>query len=130
MSLKTSVLIVDDEVSFTFFVKKNLEASGRYDVAVCNEAAKAVERARALRPNLILLDVMMPGTPGEEIAVQLKQYPETKSTPVVFLTALVKAEETSTDPAHEIGGHKFVAKPVKMQELMKVIDEVVASPRK
>lgn len=129
MSIKTSVLVVDDETSFTFFVKKNLEASGRYDVAVCNEAAKAVERARQLRPNLILLDVMMPGMPGEEIAVKLKEFQETKSIPVVFLTALVKADEAGANPQHEIGGRTFVAKPVKMQELMRVIDAVAAAPR-
>lgn len=129
MTLKTSILIVDDETSFTFFVKKNLEATGRYDVSVCNEAPKAVERARTLRPHIILLDVMMPGMPGEEIAVLLKQHAETKTIPVVFLTALVKAEETSANPKHEIGGHKFIAKPVKTPELMQVIDAVVAAPR-
>ena len=58
--MKQYVMVVDDEQGFTFFLKKNLEAAGDYDVTVCNEGLKAVERARQLRPQVILLDIMMP----------------------------------------------------------------------
>ncbi len=123
--MKTYVLIVDDEVDFTFFVKKNLEATGQFDVTVCNDATQAVARAKQLRPSLILLDIMMPGIPGEEIATVLQQQPETKAIPIIFLTALVREEET-TEKAHMIGGHRFIAKPVKIDELVKMIRKVAA----
>ena len=121
--MKQYLLVIDDEKDFTFFVKKNLEASGEFDVTVCNEATQAIERARQQRPHLILLDIMMPGMGGEEIATALEQYPETKQIPVIFLTALVKEEETKQQ-AHMIGGHHFVAKPVKINELIKVLNDV------
>lgn len=121
--MKKYILVVDDEVDFTFFLKKNLEATGKYDVVVCNEAAQAIQRAKQLRPNLILLDIMMPGTPGEEIATELKTHTETKAIPVIFLTALVRQEETA-DKSHKIGGQYFVAKPVKIDELVKMIEKV------
>ncbi len=124
--MKTDVLVVDDEQDFTFFVKKNLEASGRFEVSVCTDATKAVERARQLRPHVILLDIMMPGIAGEELAVQLQAHQETKHVPVVFLTALVREDEAPTGGSHEIGGHTFVAKPVKIQELMRVLDEATS----
>ncbi len=121
--MKTYLLVIDDETDFTFFVKKNLEATGTFDVSVCDDATQAIERARQQRPNLILLDIMMPGMGGEEIATALQQHPETKQIPIVFLTALVKEEET-TQQAHMIGGHPFVAKPVKINELIKVLNAV------
>jgi CheY-like chemotaxis protein len=124
--MKQYVLVVDDEKGFTFFLKKNLEAAGDYDVTICNEADKALERARQLRPNVILLDLMMPEISGEQIATALQEYPETKNIPVIFLTALVKSEETS-EAAHMIGGHRFAAKPVKIDELVALLKQVTGS---
>ena len=62
---------------------------------------------------------------GEQIATQLQQHPETKNIPVIFLTALVKAEETS-EKANMIGGHRFLAKPVKVEELVKLLKAATA----
>ena len=123
--MKKRILIVDDEADFTFLMKKNLEAAGGYEVVVCNQARSAVPQARELRPHLVLLDIMMPEMPGEEIAFALKNQRETKDTPVVFLTALVKPEEAA-NASHMIGQQIFVAKPVKIQELIKVIEQVTA----
>ncbi len=123
--MKTCILIIDDEVDFTFFVKKNLEATGKFDVLVANDGAQGIQRARQLRPNAILLDVMMSGMPGAEVATELQKYDETKKIPVIFLTALVREAETAKQ-SHEIGGHLFVAKPVKIDELVKTIAKMTA----
>ncbi len=125
--MKKYVLVIDDEADFTFLLKKNLEAAGDFDVTVCNDASKAVERARQLRPSLILLDIMMPAVGGEEIAVELKRQKDTKDIPVVFLTSLVREEEAA-EGSHVIGGQMFVAKPVKIQELIAVIEKVTSGP--
>jgi len=121
--MKKYLFIIDDEKDFTFFIKKNLEATGQFDVTICNDATIAVERARQLRPTAILLDIMMPGIGGEDLATQLAAHAETKKIPVIFLTALVKAEETAGH-GNVIGGHRFVAKPGKIQELIGVINQV------
>ena len=124
MSTKQKILVIDDEVDFTFFVKKNLEQTGQFEVSVQHDGKQGLEQARTLQPHLILLDVMMPGMPGEEVINELKRFPETKQIPVVFLTAIVRPEETAAK-ANVIGGQHFVAKPVKMDELLKVIRSLI-----
>jgi len=122
------ILVIDDEADFTFFVKKNLEATGQYQVVVCNDGAQGVQRARQHRPDAILLDVMMPGMPGEEVVNELKKHKETERIPVVFLTALVRPDETAQS-SNLIGGHRFIAKPVKISELTALLRSVTAAPR-
>lgn len=117
------VLVVDDEADFTFFLKKNLEATGAFEVAVCNDGAKAVTEVLRLKPDVVLLDVMMPGMSGEDIANALRDREDTRRIPVVFLTAIISPEEAE-QASHRIGGHVFVAKPVKFEELVRVLDRV------
>lgn len=116
----TRVLVIDDEQDFAFFVKKNLESHGKFEVSVCDKASRALERVKTFKPDVVLLDMMMPERSGEEIAADLREEEETESVPIVFLTALVREEETSTNE-HVIGGHFFVSKPVKIDELIAVI---------
>ena len=117
------VLVVDDEADFTFFLKKNLEATGKFEVSVCNDSAKAVTEVLRLKPDIVLLDVMMPGMTGEDIANALQEREDTRRIPVVFMTSIVSAEEAE-ESSHRIGGHLFVAKPVKVEELLRVLDRV------
>lgn len=119
----TRILIVDDERDFCHFVKRNLEAEGSYDVATCSDATQAVEQVRVLRPDLVFLDLMMPGLDGNEIAAQLEADPELRTIPVVFLTAVVTQGETD---AHDgrIGGRVFLSKPVDLEALLRMIDRV------
>lgn len=114
------ILVVDDEKDFCFFLKKNLEAAGSFDVSVCNDGATALSLAENLRPDLILLDILMPGMDGPEVARQLKENPSTKAIPVVFLTAVVKEDEAKG--RESIGGWRYIAKPVKINELVNLIN--------
>jgi len=118
---KRRILAVDDEAGLTRMIRLNLEATGRFEVREENFGAHALEAARDFRPDLILLDVMMPDMEGSEVAAQLKEDPVLKTTPVVFLTAIVTREETAPTGS-EIGGHTFLAKPVKAAELIACID--------
>src|SRR5262245_22432169 len=83
------ILIVDDDVSFTRLLKLNLEETNDYAVRVENWAEDALKAAREFRPDLVLLDVMMPGMVGGDVASALQADPDLKSTPIVFLTAAV-----------------------------------------
>jgi len=118
---KKKILVVDDEVGLTRMLKRNLEATNRYEVRTENAGAAAVNAAREFRPDLILLDVMMPGISGDEVAAQLREDKLLGNIPIVFLSAIVKKEETQPTGG-DIGGLTFLAKPVKLDDLITCIE--------
>ena len=118
---KRRILIVDNDRESTRLVKILLERTGRYSVLEENDATKAHQSAQNFRPDLILLDVVMPETDGGEVAAQIQADPELQKTPVVFLTALVTKAETKA--GLRIQGHSFLAKPISIPELINRIEE-------
>jgi CheY-like chemotaxis protein len=114
------ILVVDDEPAVTRNLKLNFESAG-YDVRGENHAANTLAAARTFRPDLILLDVMMPEAEGGDVAARLRADPLFHDTPIVFLTAIVTNEETD---GHEMfsGGQAFLAKPVDIAELRKTLE--------
>ena len=115
------ILIVDDQWDSTHLVKILLEKMGRYCVLEENDAAKAHHSARDFRPDLILLDIMMPYRDGGEVAAEIEADPGMQRTPIIFLTALVTKAEAKA--GFHIQGHPVVAKPVNISELIKRIEE-------
>jgi len=122
---KRRILIVDNDRDTTHLVKILLERTGRYSVLEENDATKAHQSAQNFRPDLILLDVVMPETDGGEVAAQIQADPELRRTPVIFLTALVT--ETETKAGLRIQGHPFLAKPINIPELINRIEENLAA---
>ena len=122
---KRRILIVDNDRDATHLVKILLEKTGRYSVLEENDATKAHQSAQNFRPNLILLDIVMPETDGGEVAAQIQADPELQRTPVIFLTALVT--ETETKAGLRIQGHPFLAKPINIPELINGIEENLAA---
>ncbi len=122
---KRRILIVDNDRDTTHLVKILLERTGRYSVLEENDATKAHQSAQNFRPDLILLDVVMPETDGGEVAAQIQADPELRRTPVIFLTALVT--ETETKAGLRIQGHPFLAKPINIPELINGIEENLAA---
>lgn len=114
------ILIVDNDRDSTHLVKVLLEKTGRYLVLEENDATRAHLSARNFRPDLILLDIVMPDTDGGEIASRIQVDPELHDTPIIFLTALVTRSEAST--GLHIDGHPFLAKPINIQELINAIE--------
>jgi len=116
------ILVVDDEPSVTRNLKLNLESGGGYDVFVENHPATVLTAARIFRPDLILLDVIMPGMDGGDVEARLRVDPLLRKTPIIFLTAIVSNEETD---GHEMlsGAETFLAKPVDFGELKKTVEE-------
>jgi CheY-like chemotaxis protein len=122
---KKKILMVDDEQDFTKMVKLNLEETGEYAVMVENNSKKAFMAAKEFKPDLILLDVMMPGMDGGDVASELRSDDTLKDIPVVFLTAIIRGDEINS-PDGSIGGHPFIAKPVSVKDLIKCIEKHIA----
>ena len=122
---KRRILIVDNDRDTTHLVKILLERTGRYSVLEENDATKARQSAQNFRPDLILLDIVMPEKDGGEVAAQIHADPELQRTPVIFLTALVT--ETETKAGLRIQGHPFLAKPINIPELINGIEENLAA---
>src|SRR3989442_10352231 len=104
---KKRILVVDDEPSITRLLKLNLELTGNYEVREENSGARVVEVAQKFKPDLILLDVMMPDVDGGDVAAKLKQNSSLRDTPVVFLTAAVRQEDLGGSEGM-IGGRMYI----------------------
>jgi CheY-like chemotaxis protein len=118
------VLIIDDEQDFCYFVKKNLESSGDFEVNICDEGAKGVAFIKQLRPDLVLLDIVMPGINGTDIAAQMREDKDMKDIPFAFLTAIIKQDEVKQNNGY-IAGETIIAKPVETQELARTINKCI-----
>ena len=118
---KKRILLIDDEPSLTRMLRLNLEKTRAYKVREENQGARGLAAAREFKPDLILLDVIMPDADGGEVAAQIKQDPNLKDTPVVFLTAAVTKKEEGV-----IGGRPFLAKPVDVKEVIDCIEKHLA----
>lgn len=123
--MKKRILVVDDEAALTRMVKLNLEQTGDYEVRTENQGSKAIAAAREFKPDLIMLDVMMPDMTGDEVAAELKEDPQLEHIKHIFMTAIVTKEETDATGS-EIGGNVFLAKPVKTEELIAAIEKRLA----
>src|SRR5437016_13038063 len=108
---KKRILLVDDQASDTRLLKVCLERTNEYVVREENDASAALSAAEEFGPDLILLDVMMPGVDGGELAARFQASAKLKTVPTVFLTAAVTKEEVSAGGGLS-GGVPFLAKPV------------------
>ena len=121
MKEKRRILIVDDDRESTHLVKILLEKAGHYLVLEENDAGKAHQSAGNFRPDVILLDIMMPQKDGAEVAAQIEADPELRTTPIIFLTALVTMPEAKH--GLRIEGHRSLAKPIDIPGLINQIEE-------
>ena len=119
---KKKVLIIDDEMAFTNIVRLTLEVKEGYEVCIENDPRMAIATARKFRPDIILLDVVMPELDGGEVHTQFMADPILKRIPVIFLTAIVRQKEVD-DHKGLIGGSFYIAKPVSADGLIDAIEE-------
>ena len=118
---KRRILIVDDDANSTHLVKILLERSGPYLVLEENDPTKADQTAHNFKPDVILLDIIMPKMDGGELATQIEADRELHDTPIIFLTALVSHGEAKG--GLHIQGHPMVAKPISIPELIDAIEK-------
>ena len=116
-SLKKRILVVDDDPKITRLVRLSLELTGEYEVREEICADHALAAALEFLPDLIVLDVLMPGVDGGQLASQLQESPRFREVPIIFLTAAVTREEVSSHGGY-VGGLPFLAKPVDFPELI------------
>ncbi len=119
---KKRILVVDDEPAMTLLARANLERTGLYEVRTENLAWATLDAAREFHPDLILLDVMMPGMLGSEVAALLDADEDLCKIKYVFLTCMVTQDEAKTSQG-DIGGNVFMAKPINMADLCRIIEE-------
>ncbi|UCS93503.1 response regulator transcription factor [Echinicola marina] len=112
---KIKVLVVDDEPDIIEILTYNLEKEG-YDVKSANDGIKAVETASKFKPDVILLDIMMPNQDGVETCRQIRDMEELKNTFIIFLTA--RSEEYSEVAAFDVGADDYITKPIKPRALV------------
>ena len=109
-ALAQKVLLVDDEPDILELLRYNLEREG-YAVSTALNGKDAIQTAKTTRPDLIVLDIMMPGMDGVEVCGHLRQLPEFKHTVIAFLTA--RSEDYSQIAGYEAGADDYITKPVR-----------------
>ncbi len=124
---KKRILIIDDDVPLTHSMKINLEDIGDYEVRLENSSLNAVAAAREFRPDLILLDIVMPDLDGGDVSAQMKSDPMLANVPILMVTALVSNEETGADDVVGNGDQMMVAKPIKFDKLVHAIESRLAA---
>lgn len=120
--MKKKVLLVDDEKSFTNLLKLNLEQTGNYEVRVVNWGEDALPAAQEFRPDVMLLDLIMPQMPGGNVAALFEADPDLKNLPIVFLTAAVRRSRLE-EMDGIISGRPCLAKPASLEEIVAMIEK-------
>src|SRR5919202_581130 len=118
----TTVLVIDDEAPIRLLCRVNLEAE-QMRVLEAADGDTGLRAAREERPDVILLDVMMPGRNGWEVAEELLSDDRTSAIPIVFLTA--RAEMRDRAKGLDLGGVEYVTKPFNPVELAPLVDDLV-----
>lgn len=119
---KRRILIVDDEPSITQLLRLNLEKTGQFTIRTENDTNQVLCALVEFKPELILLDVMMPGTDGGTLAGKIHATRAFKNVPIIFLTAAVKQEELDARNG-VIGGFPYIAKPLNVKGVISVIEK-------
>ncbi len=120
---RKNILIVDDEKDVLMVLEKGLTSEG-YSVITASSGNEAIDLAKSRRPDIIILDVLMPGMDGGEVAGKLKDIPETKDIPVIFLTGMLPAREES-EGFRMVAEHVLFDKPYEILKLINVIENVL-----
>jgi CheY-like chemotaxis protein len=119
------VLIVDDEEDVLQMLGKRLRAVG-YSVITATNGTDAIALAKSQHPDIIILDIIMPGMEGGEVAAELKEHPLTRSIPVILLTAMLSKTEEEKHGSM-VGGHIALAKPLDIEKLLDQMKKLLCS---
>ena len=118
------ILVIDDESEITDIIQTFLCEQG-FNVMTENDPYNAVELAKTFQPDILLLDIMMPGVDGYEICENLKRDPKFSSTPIIFLSG--KGREDDMGRSFKSGGDMYIKKPFTCENLLEIINVVLLS---
>ncbi len=119
------ILIVEDEPEFRLAMKMRLEAAGHL-VLEAEDGASGLDAARTLRPDIILLDIMLPRMDGYQVARLLKFDEAYRDIPIVMLTA--RSQQADRETGRNCGADAYLTKPVAAEELLQTLDRLLSSP--
>lgn len=122
--MSAKIFIIEDESDLVQALVMRLKAEG-YQTACTKDGISAADRAREEKPDLILLDICLPGCNGFEVFQQLRQDPATEHIPIVFLTARSTVEDHQK--ARHMGAAGYIVKPFQWNHLIKLVHEVLAA---
>ena len=120
---KKKILIVDDEQDVLSVLEEGLGEQG-YSVIAADNGEDGLALAKSERPNVILLDMLMPGMYGGVVAARLKETPETKNIPIIFLSCLYSKKE-DVEKDYMLRDGVYVSKPYKIEELVTKIKKLI-----
>lgn len=120
----SKILVIDDEPQVTEIIDAFLTNAG-HQVIVENNAEAGLKKAKNIKPDIILLDIMMPGIDGYSICNDLKNNPGTSDIPVVFLTGKDRADDMGR--SFKVGGDMFIKKPFSCERLLEIINIILMS---
>ena len=118
---KSRILIVDNNRRFISGARLFLEGTGKYVVCAVNDPRRALETARSFKPELVVVDLIMPQEDGLEVASELESDWALHGVPIVFFTSLITPEEARD--GRRINGHRVVAKPKRGLDVIRVVEE-------
>lgn len=116
------ILLVDDEPDIRAIAKLSLEAVGGYLIEPCGSGEEAIEKVEEFSPELILMDVMMPGKDGPATLSELRQIKQMNNIPIVFMTARVQKREVQE--YMDVGAAGVIAKPFDPMSLPQQVGEI------
>ncbi|MER7002575.1 response regulator [Dactylosporangium sp. NPDC000555] len=122
----TAILVADDDMDIRDLVAFKLEQAG-YDVVAVDNGLAALTSATENPPDLVVLDVMMPGMSGIDVCRQLRQEQGTKALPIILLTA--RAQEGDVEVGFGAGADDYIVKPFSPRELVSRVEAVLARMR-
>lgn len=122
MTVKNKILVVDDEPQLANFIRMRLEAN-KFKVILASDGIEGLKKTQEEKPDLILLDILMPNLDGFGMLRKLKEDDKTKSIPVIILTAQDKPQNISR--ALEIGANDYMAKPFESKIMLEKIRKLL-----
>ena len=122
MSLNKKILLVDDEEGFLSVIKEALEIRG-FDIVTAKSAIEAGLELSSKKPDLILMDIKMPGIDGLQACTAIKKNPDTANIPIMVVSAI--SDESQVKKAHKMGIIDYFVKPVDIEKLVNRIKEVL-----
>jgi CheY-like chemotaxis protein len=116
------ILVVDDNHDIVNIVESWLKAND-YEVYTAYSGEEGLEKSKSLKPDAVILDIVMPDIDGSSVAAEMKEDPGTDQIPIIFLTGAVKSSELPKN--NIVGGQYFLAKPFKGVDLLKMLRLVI-----
>ena len=114
------ILVVDEEPAVTSVIVRFLEGAGLYEAVAVNDPTKAVEVAREFRPDLVVLDIVMPTMDGGEVLAALREHEGLSDIRAVYFTGLVSESEVGPE-GYAVAGHPVISKPVRAEKFRSIV---------